>query len=548
MMPQAVWRMIARSVDWTTALAGRVRHRVQGMVRRHRDVGGSHRAGVLRLVVHVAALIVRTLTVRIGTRVWRSLHRHRKLLARVDRDLTLPERGQRLMLEVAMRLFEIRYRRHFKRFGLVLESQGSFRPTPGLGLVVVIGTLGPGGSERQAALTLCGLVGRGFGPVALVARFLRSEADCFYLGKLEEADVPACELQTTVEGDLPWNVKKAVDAANALPLDLSEVADYARTLAAKQPAMVHLWLDEVNIKGGLAAVALGIPRVILSTRSLPPYHFAFHQPYMREGYRWLSRQASVVILNNSEAGARAYERWIGLPGGQIQVLRNGFDLNDASLERYRVQRLGYRARHGIPSDAPLVGTVIRLSDEKRPLLWAAIAARVRCAVPGVHFLVVGDGPLKGQLRERGQRADLAGALHVVGYEKEAFVAIAAMDLFLLTSRVEGLPNVLLEAQALGVPVVTTDAGGARETLDHGRTGWVLEQDAAENAGDTVARLLNNREWLAKARDEAPAFVRRSFGVDRMIDETLEAYGMNRCKKGLRKLASEVVHEDHERTR
>ena len=109
-------------------------------------------------------------------------------------------------------------------------------------------------------------------------------------------------------------------------------------------------------------------------------------------------------------------------------------------------------------------------SENRSLTWVAagialisIGLNAR-AVPEAHFLVVGDWPLRNEFEARAVQPDLAGRMHVVGLEKQSLEAMAAMDIFLLSSRLEGLSNVLIEAQALGVPVVTTRAGGTPETL------------------------------------------------------------------------------------
>jgi glycosyltransferase involved in cell wall biosynthesis len=332
-------------------------------------------------------------------------------------------------------------------------------------------------------------------------------------------------LKKNIEIDVVPESKSALDATQNLPESLRDVADYIRTLEVVQPSVVHLWLDEVNIKGGLAAVATGVPRILLGTRSLPPIHFPLHLPYMREGYRWLARQPHVVMINNSEAGARAYEQWLKLPPNSIRVLHNGLDFEDASIINHRTNRTAYRERYGIPPEAPLIGTVMRLGEEKRPLLWAQIASLVRQAIPGAHFLIVGDGPLRSALEIRCRQPDLSGAVCLTGYEKDSLAAIASMDLFLLTSRAEGLPNVLLEAQALGVPVVTTDAGGASETIDRGRTGWVLESDDPASAAAVVVRLLSDREWRQNVSIRSREFVKRCFSMDRVIDELAGLYGL-----------------------
>jgi glycosyltransferase involved in cell wall biosynthesis len=97
------------------------------------------------------------------------------------------------------------------------------------------------------------------------------------------------------------------------------------------------------------------------------------------------------------------------------------------------------------------------------------------------------------------------------------------DLFLLTSRVEGLPNTLIEAQAVGVPVVTTPAGGSAETLDPGRTGLVSPDYSILGIADTCMKLLDDDRLRARMAKAAPEFVRQHFSLERMYTETLRLY-------------------------
>jgi len=416
-----------------------------------------------------------------------------------------------------------RYRRSFRRLGDALKTRAGAIHIFHEGVLLMIGTLGPGGAERQAVYTLLGMTRRGIFPVALAAVDLRGATQRFHQPKLQAAGIPAFELDRDKSHDTSEPLVQVLEALRLLPPELADVGDYARTLAKQRPRLVHLWLDEVNIKGGLAAVALGVPRIVLGARSLPPCHFLLYQPYMREGYRWLAQQPQVTIVCNSEAGARAYEHWLELPHGHIRVIHNGFDMDEKLLAEHRNRRDAYRGSHGIPEGAQVVGTVIRLSEEKRPLLFAEIAAHALQHTPETHFLVVGDGPLREQLEARATEPDIAGRLHIVGHEQKPFDAIASMDIFLLTSRAEGLPNVLIEAQALGVPVVTTRVGGAPETLVEGRTGWVLSDDHPESAAAQVVQLLGNKGTLKQAGGDAREHVRQHFTLDRMIEETLQVY-------------------------
>lgn len=455
-------------------------------------------------------------------RAWLRLHWH-------DKDISSAKfwrmfnRACSRILWTFLHWKERAYAKYFQRFEAALGDTpvGSESPR---GVLLMLGTLGPGGAERQAVITMLGLARRGLEPLGMAAMHLESETQRFFLPRLEAAGLSVAELERQREHDTTDNLLRIRRAIGALPERLSEVMNFARTLVRRNPRVVHLWLDEVNIQGGLAAVAAGVPRIVLHLRSLPPYHFTFYKSYMLEAYRWLAAHPAVILAANSGAGARAYEEWIGLPTGRIRVIYNGFDFDQDLAPIPPNQRLEYRASRGIPSGAPLVGTVIRFSGEKRPWLWMDIAEQVLRAVPDAHFLMVGDGPLRQQIARRAGSSALAGRLHVVGRERQALTAISTMDIFLLTSCVEGLPNVLIEAQAQGVPVVTTQAGGAAETLQHERTGWVLQDESPEAAAAVISRLLGDKVWLQEAGKAAREFVHAHFSVECMLEETLRAYG------------------------
>jgi glycosyltransferase involved in cell wall biosynthesis len=101
-----------------------------------------------------------------------------------------------------------------------------------------------------------------------------------------------------------------------------------------------------------------------------------------------------------------------------------------------------------------------------------------------------------------------------------------MDVVLLTSAVEGLPNVMIEAQAVGRPVVATDVGGTREALLEGRTGIIVPQRQPESLAKAVITMLDDVNRRVRIRTEGPKFVARRFGLERMVDETLGYYGWN----------------------
>ena len=100
-----------------------------------------------------------------------------------------------------------------------------------------------------------------------------------------------------------------------------------------------------------------------------------------------------------------------------------------------------------------------------------------------------------------------------------------MDVVMLTSRHEGLPNVLLEAQSLGIPVVAPDVGGMSEVVEQGVTGWTIRDADANSLAERVLHCLTDRGWREVAAERAPRFVRERFGIATMLRRNLEVYGI-----------------------
>jgi glycosyltransferase involved in cell wall biosynthesis len=431
---------------------------------------------------------------------------------------------------LGIRQLDKRYRRIFQDlFREPWERWFDSRNVSGESITLVVGTLGPGGSERQAVATLLGLASRGYSDLSLLCNYLDGPVDRFFAHLLEGCPVSISEVSEDFRDPDPSESVEALGSAGLtvlmekLPSELKDIPWYAQAFLATRPRIVHAWLDYTNVKAGLAAALIGIPRIVLSTRSVAPNNFALFQPYMREAYRILAAHPTVCLLNNSEAGARDYERWLGLPRGTFKVVRNGFDFSQLEPAEKSQEAREFRARLGVPLEVPLVGSVLRFSEEKCPLFWIDVAARVAGRQPEVRFLMVGDGPLWEEARRRVEACGLGDRIVMPGNEKDAAIAIAAMDVFLLTSRLEGLPNALIEAQALGVPVVTTDGGGSAETLIQGTTGYAIFPHSADLLADAVLRILGNRAWRERAGQAAQRFVRERFSMSQMVDRTLDAY-------------------------
>ncbi len=148
-----------------------------------------------------------------------------------------------------------------------------------------------------------------------------------------------------------------------------------------------------------------------------------------------------------------------------------------------------RAQLDLQPDVPLVTFLGRLSAQKGVDDFLTAARTVRRAQSSAHFLVVGSGPQRAALEAQAASLGLTGAVCFLGYRQNAATILAASDVVVLPSRAEGLPVVLLEALAVGRPVVASRVGGIPDLVRHGKTGLLVAPNAPDQVADSVVRLL-----------------------------------------------------------
>ena len=159
-----------------------------------------------------------------------------------------------------------------------------------------------------------------------------------------------------------------------------------------------------------------------------------------------------------------------------------------------------RAELGIPPDAPVVGTVGNLTPKKDHGTLLQAAAILRRTVPGVRVVIIGQGPLEAELRRRSRELGLEGTVELAGFRTDAFRLMAGFDVFALCSRYEGLPVSLLEAMAVGLPVVATRVGGNAEVVEDGAQGLLIPPGDPGRLARALDRLLADERLRRRLGD------------------------------------------------
>jgi glycosyltransferase involved in cell wall biosynthesis len=314
-------------------------------------------------------------------------------------------------------------------------------------------------------------------------------------------------------------------AAAAFPTAWAALAA-ARFLRRRAPrgALLHCWLLETNIVGAIAARLAGLSAPLWSIRNLHSQTALNYYPARWQ--RAAERATAPLVLAaiaNSRSVAEDYRAWLGAAAPRLVVIENGFDLG--RIERPGpARREALRREHGAAAGEPVVGFVGRLAPEKDlPTFLRAFAAAARRA-PGLRGIVVGDGPERSAAEALAASLGVAGRVRFLGERSDARALLPAFDVLALSSRIEGLPNVVVEAQLAGVPVVATAAGGSRDVIEEGLTGLLVPIGDAAALGAAIARLAADpalRERIAAAACER---ARARFAAARMIAETEALYG------------------------
>lgn len=183
-----------------------------------------------------------------------------------------------------------------------------------------------------------------------------------------------------------------------------------------------------------------------------------------------------------------------------------------------------RQKLGVPVDGFVAGVVGRLSGEKGHLVLVDAVHRLAKQTPRLHALVVGDGYMRPLIEARARDLGVQERVHVAGYVQDLPAAYKAMDLCVLPSILdEGFPTSLLEAQLAGLPIVASDIGGTRETIDPGGTGVLVKPNDPESLAHAIAQLSSEPERLAAMGRAARPWVERNFPLDQMIGQIRQIY-------------------------
>ena len=285
--------------------------------------------------------------------------------------------------------------------------------------------------------------------------------------------------------------------------------------------IVHTHSSKAGILGRWAAWLAKAPIVVHTVHGWG--HHERQNPLIRRFYVLLEKLTQritdaliVVSPRNTEKGLA--DR-IGTPEKYITI-RSGIEM-DRFLEPGR-PREDVRRELGIPPEAPVVGTVTRLSPQKSPLDYVLAAALVTAQRPDVHFVLVGSGPLREQVESQIAATGLTENVHLTGLRRDVPDLMHSFDIFALSSLWEGLPRVLPQAMAAGLPIVATAVDGNVEAVVDGTNGFLTPPGDPQAMASALLRLVEQPE-LAARMGQAGRIQAADFSARKMVSDIAILY-------------------------
>jgi sugar transferase (PEP-CTERM/EpsH1 system associated) len=330
----------------------------------------------------------------------------------------------------------------------------------------------------------------------------------------DKYDVSVCALREG--GPLESELKKEGIKVIKLPLAENGIDYFTfwklyKIFREIRPAVIHTHNTQPFIEGAIAALMARVPVIVHTDHGR---QFPDKRRYMFS--EWvLSHFADqiVAVSETTKSGLVHYEK---VSSSKIQVILNGIDEQKYSV---RIDKDKKKKELGIvPNAGPILGWCGRLSPEKGLTYLIKAMELLRRGFPNILLLIAGAGALKEDLNRQAKDLGLERHVRFLGPRADVHEILMILDLFVLPSVREGLPLVLLEAMAAGVPIVATDVGGNHRAVQEAINGFLVKPGDPDSLYKAIKGLLENRKLRETFSRNALALFQKEFTLKKMVQE------------------------------
>jgi glycosyltransferase involved in cell wall biosynthesis/protein-tyrosine-phosphatase len=300
------------------------------------------------------------------------------------------------------------------------------------------------------------------------------------------------------------------------------LAFLTRFLGNREIDVVHTHRYKDTVLGAVAAKLAGVPHVIRTVHGLREpmtgwAHFRFRAYETLD--KLVLRCCADRVVAVSERTAETL-RDTGYGANLVTSIHNRIDLRKVEATRTRHD---VRKELGIDPQAVLIGTAGRLSAVKGHDTFLRAARLILEREPNARFVIAGGGPLEDDLAALASQLEVAHACRFLGPRADVYDLMSAMDIFVLPSRNEGMPMAILEAMALGTPVVASAVGGLPEVVRDRVTGVLVPPGDERALADACLELARDREWARRLGAQGRRVVEEQFSHDHNGRALIDVY-------------------------
>ena len=301
--------------------------------------------------------------------------------------------------------------------------------------------------------------------------------------------------------------------------DLLAFIKIYKILKKEKPDIVHTHSSKAGIIGRWAVYCAKVPVII---HTFHGFGFNDEQNYFIRIIYILAERLTAKITD--KLVAVSYENISkGLKnkiGNELQytMIRSGIKLQDYQI-KIDVEK---KKKEFAIINENVVGMIACFKKQKAPLDFIKTAKLVCAEKSDAKFILVGDGVLRKRIETEIKKLNLEKNVILTGWRKDSNEIIKIFDVFVLTSLWEGLPRVIVESMAAGIPVVATYIDGTREIVQEGLTGFVVNPHETEKMAERILRLLNNADLRKKFSEEAKKRV-QEFDINLMVSQQEKLY-------------------------
>jgi glycosyltransferase involved in cell wall biosynthesis len=322
----------------------------------------------------------------------------------------------------------------------------------------------------------------------------------------------ACEAELPV---LPFKMRNE--------FDLPAILRLAWAMKRKKCLLAHFHDAHSAAVGSAAASLAKVPFRIITRRVDFPLK---KNPFSRRKYQ---RNVDAIIAISEGVKKVLVEG--GVDPEKIEVIRSGIDFSSFEEDSLALKSKDYLHREfSFAVDDYLVGIVAHLADHKGHQYLIQATKILKQQSPKIKTIIVGEGPLSMELNRQAKELDVEDIVFFLGFRKDIPKILSSLDLFVLSSYLEGMGSSILDAMACRLPVVATNVGGIPEVVIHGETGLLVPPRNPTALARAILKLYSNKTLASRLGQKGYEFVHRKFSAEAMADKVVRLYE----KVGLRK--------------